>query len=201
MADITTGDGSKITKDAIHFRRASQPDSKFDWPNEFPRQRDINKWKKALRCISSEPYSFDFIDRLGSWIEEPHLQWEWFYCPSTRRVLRQSHLDWEQHEPILVRATLQTFRRAEDLTDLQVDFTDLQHTTIRWEQGRLHFEGAAPINCILPPAPQTLRDFINAWGQAWPLARRTRGISAGGAQFYSGTILLPFALFLSHFAT
>ena len=86
LADITTGDGSHLTREAIQFLIHDRPLSKWDWPNDCPGHSDITLWHRALHSISSETYSLPFLDRLGKWIAEPHLQVWWFYFPDSRQL-------------------------------------------------------------------------------------------------------------------
>jgi hypothetical protein len=48
-ADILTGDGIKVTKNAIDLQRLSRPSSTWDWPNESPLNKDISRWKSGLK--------------------------------------------------------------------------------------------------------------------------------------------------------
>jgi hypothetical protein len=48
-ADILTGDGIKVTKNAIDLQRLSHPSSTWDWPNESPSNKDISCWKSGLK--------------------------------------------------------------------------------------------------------------------------------------------------------
>ena len=83
LADITTGDSSRLTWEVIQFLVHDQPLSKWDGPNECPSCSNITLWCHALHSISSETYSLPFLDRLGKWIAEPHLQVRWFYSPDS----------------------------------------------------------------------------------------------------------------------
>ena len=105
LADITTGDGSCLTREAIQFLVHDRPLSKWDWPNECPGHSDITLWHPALHSISSETYSLPFLDRLGKWIAEPHLQVRWFYSPDSRQLFYRHDTHWDQFDPISARAT------------------------------------------------------------------------------------------------
>ena len=105
LADITTGDGSHLTWEAIQFLVHDRPLSKWDWPNECPSHSDITLWCRALCSISSEMYSLPFLDWLGKWIVEPHLQVQWFYSPDSQQLFYCHDTHWDQFDPILVRVT------------------------------------------------------------------------------------------------
>jgi hypothetical protein len=49
VADLLTGDGTKVTKNAKDLRRLSRPSSSWDWPNECPSNKDISHWKLGLQ--------------------------------------------------------------------------------------------------------------------------------------------------------
>jgi hypothetical protein len=79
LADIMTGDGSKVTKHALEVSHLSRASSKWDWPNERPCNWDIRCWHKRLCLITSENWGLPFLMHLERWIHPSHLNWQWFY--------------------------------------------------------------------------------------------------------------------------
>jgi len=51
-ADVLTGDGIKVTQNAIVLRRLSRPSSIWEWPNEHPSNKDVARF--ASRTIATK---------------------------------------------------------------------------------------------------------------------------------------------------
>ena len=64
IADVITGDGTKVTKHALDLSCLSRASSKWDWPNECPCNKDILRWRTGLKRLTSENLSFPFSLRL-----------------------------------------------------------------------------------------------------------------------------------------
>jgi hypothetical protein len=92
--DILTGDGIKVTKNAIDLRRLSRPSSIWDWPNENPSNKDISRWKLGLQRITLANFSLPFSLRLECWVEQSHLRWQWFYWRQERHLFHHTNGVW-----------------------------------------------------------------------------------------------------------
>jgi hypothetical protein len=88
IADVLSGDGTKVTQEAKSIQRLNCPPSLWDWPNERPCSQDISKWKLGLKRIISQNFSLPFDIKLGRWIQPSHLKWQWFYWQSERKLFR-----------------------------------------------------------------------------------------------------------------
>jgi hypothetical protein len=88
IADVLSGDGTKVTQEAKLIQQLNRPLSLWDWPNERPCSRDISKWKLGLKRITSQNFSLPFDIKLGRWIQPSHLKWQWLYWRSERKLFR-----------------------------------------------------------------------------------------------------------------
>ncbi len=79
IADVMTGDGSKVTKHALDVSHLLRASSKWDWPSKCPCNWDILCWCKGICLITSEKSSLPFLLHLERWIHPSHLNWQWFY--------------------------------------------------------------------------------------------------------------------------
>ena len=168
LVDITTGDSSNLTREAIQFLVHDRPLSKWDWPNEHPGHSDITLWHIALHSISSETYSLPLLDRLGKWIAEPHLQVWWFYSPDSRQLFYCHDTHWDQFDPISARAT-RSFHRMAILFAQAVEANDLQYASAHGEGKRLQFDGS--VACAIPSSltPHNMASFLSQDATNWPL--------------------------------
>ena len=78
-ANILTGDGITVMKDALALHRLSHLSSPWEWPNKHPCKMDIAHWKEGLKWITSTNLTIPFDLRLGQWTQPSHLKWQWFY--------------------------------------------------------------------------------------------------------------------------
>ena len=168
LADITTGDGSRLTWEVIQFLVHDRPLSKWDWLNECPGHSDISLWHCALHSISLETYSLPFLDWLGKWIAEPHLQVRWFYSLDSRQLFYRHDTHWDQLDPISARAT-RSFHWTAILFAQAVEENDLQYASAHWEGERLQFDGSAA--CAIPSSqtPHNMTSFLSQDATNWPL--------------------------------
>ena len=170
LADIVTGDGSKITPQALALDRALRPESRYMWPNELPSRADRNLWKRALRRITSETWTLSFFDRLGHWTTEPHLQWQWFHLPRPKTLFRCVEGVWSKCEPISSRASVRYSRAMIPVEEQDVPMANLQLATISIDnRGYRIFGGAAPSSIPPTAIPSSIRELIDTWEDGWPL--------------------------------
>jgi hypothetical protein len=169
MTDVMTGNGTKVTKQALELSRLSRASSKWDWPNECPFNKDILQWWKGLCIITSENVSLPFSLCLERWIEPSHLNWQWFYHRwdwSLYHVLNNTcHI----YQPFSPHSKV-AYRWVEILTSLLVPSHELERTTVRYERGQILFEGSASNSYSVETVHDSIYDFIAQWDDSWPLA-------------------------------
>jgi hypothetical protein len=117
IADIITGDGTKVTRHAMDLSRLSRASSKWDWPNERPCNKDILRWRNGLKHLTSENLSLPFSLRLERWIQPSHLNWQWFYQSRNRILYHTTNNVCHVFCPFSPRSTV-AFRRVEVLSSL-----------------------------------------------------------------------------------
>ncbi len=171
-ADVLTGDGIRVTQNAINLRRLSRPSSTWDWPNECPSNKDVSRWKSGLTRITSANFSLPFISKLEHWIEHPHLRWQWFYLRHERHLYHQTNGAWHHYAPFSARSTV-AFKRVGIVSSPPVPVEDLERATIQCDRGRVMFEGSAGNSYTPPPTYDTIYDFIANWEDSWPLRKVT----------------------------
>ena len=159
LADMTTGDSSRFTRDVIQVLVQERPPSKWDWPNERPGCGDMTIWRQALHFISSDSYTLPFMDRLGRWTAEPHLAYRWFYSPVHRHIFFCHNTRWDQYEPISARAT-RSFKRTAILPLQAIEATELQYASTHWEGEHLLFDGSAACAIQSLPVPHNMAEYI-----------------------------------------
>jgi hypothetical protein len=168
MADILTGDGVTVTKDARDLRRLSRPSSSWEWPNERPCSKDISQWRMGLTRITSTNWTLPFSLRLERWIQPPHLKWQWFYWRRERQLFHKTNGVWHHYVPFSERSSV-AFKRVGVITSPPVPVEELQRATTRYDRGRVMFEGAADNAYPTVPVHETIHDFIAHWGESWPI--------------------------------
>lgn len=168
LADVVTGDGSAITREARLADRI-RPTSSYVWPNEWPCSADIYKWREALRAVSASDYKLPFIFRLGPWTTLPHRTWTWFYDPISRSLFHRLDDSWERYSPISSRAT-RTFELFGEVDESTIPLPALLRASVHTDRtGRLAFDGSAPNDYKFDPLPSNLRALIDSWPDGWPL--------------------------------
>ena len=169
IADVLSGDGTKVTQEAKSIQRLNRPPSLWDWPNERPCSRDISKWKLGLKRITSQNFSLPFDIKLGRWIQPSHLKWQWFYWRSERKLFRRVNNLWHQWELFSPRSTV-AFKRVAIIPTLPVPLEQLERATTREVGERMMLEGAAGNEYPVDPTYANIHEFIEDWEDSWPIA-------------------------------
>jgi hypothetical protein len=169
MADMMTGNGTKVTKHALELSRLSQASSKWDWLNECPCNKDILWWQKGLHIISSENLSLPFSLHLERWIESSHLNWQWFYHQQDQSLYHILNNTCHIYQPFSP-CSMVAYQQVEILTLLRVPAHKVECTTERYERGQILFEGSASNSYSVEPVHDSIYDFIAQWDNSWPLA-------------------------------
>ena len=177
LADIATGDGSRIRK---VFTQVQQPRdvqaSKYEWPVERPSRADKDLWKAALTAISSP--SLHLPSCLGQWTTTPHRKHLWFHDASTGSLYRMADNAWHQYD------TAHSFQ-------LRGNNVHTRSAIIRHQPENLYpatVESPQPDQAIFtgcaPPAPpsdddvSSIEDLFTKWGQTW-VWRHLDGVEDG----------------------
>jgi hypothetical protein len=79
LADVIPGNGLRVTHDAMSLNLEECPDSKWNWLNKGPCNKDLTRWKEGLQCTTAKGYQLPFVLCLEHWIKLPHLVWQWYY--------------------------------------------------------------------------------------------------------------------------
>ncbi len=169
MADVMTGDGTKVTKHALEPTCLSWASSKWDWPNECTCNKDILQWWKGLSIITSENLGLPFSLHLERWIEPSHLNWQWFYCQWDWSLYHTLNNACNIYQPFSPCSTV-AYPWVEILTWLLVPSHKLEHTTIRYERRWILFEGSASNSYLGETVHNSIYDFIAQLDDSWPLA-------------------------------
>ena len=86
LADVRDVSGTTVldrfTKDASQPQRCQ---SKMTWPREAPSREDFKLWREAMLEMEGMP---EARQRLGKWIQEPHLEQEWYFSPTDDTLWR-----------------------------------------------------------------------------------------------------------------
>ena len=91
LADIATGDGSKIRL-CYKLGLRSDTTSSWDWHEERPSSHDFSRWKWAMTLLVDETQSL--YPHLGKWVALPHHHWLWYYCMSTGGLYKKANDSW-----------------------------------------------------------------------------------------------------------
>jgi hypothetical protein len=95
ISDIATASGTHLSPHILKGRRDPDRHSTLHWPNTR-RPKIWAPWKLFLQHISS---GTKLEQRLGSWIKQPHQQWQWFYNPTSDIIYHRKGIDeWYQYE-------------------------------------------------------------------------------------------------------
>jgi hypothetical protein len=135
LADIMTGDGSKVTKHALEVSRLSWASSKWNWPNECPSNRDIHCWCKGLHLITSENWGLPFSMCLERWIHPSHLNWQWFYQHQDHSLYHLVNNVCHVFRPFSPCSSV-VYKWVEILSSLPVQFQECEWATVRYDWGR-----------------------------------------------------------------
>jgi hypothetical protein len=127
-ADILTGDGIKVTKNAINLQRLSWPSSIWDWPNENPSNKDISCWKSGLQQITYANFSLPFSLRLERWIEQSQLS----YWRHEHHLFHHTNGVWHHYVPFSARSTM-AFKRVGIIASPPIPIDNLERATIRYD--------------------------------------------------------------------
>jgi hypothetical protein len=131
-ADILTGNGIKVTKNAIDLQRLSRPSSTWDWPNESPSNKDISCWKSGLKRVTSANFSLPFSLRLECWINPSHLRWQWFYWRCEHHLYHHTNGVWHLYVPFSACSSV-AFKRVGIVASPPIPIDDLERATIWYD--------------------------------------------------------------------
>ena len=90
LSDITTGDGTIITPDALKCNFDEERPHYYKWPvQQQPHQRVRRLWKRALKlAFPRRQGSLELQHTLGSWTNN-YNDWKWFFHPRTQLLFHQ----------------------------------------------------------------------------------------------------------------
>ena len=172
MADLTTGDGSRIQNDRLACIRSTST-SKWIWPVEHPSTSDKTVWRNGLQLMTSNNGALPAFQRLGKWTTRPHMEPEYFLQPSTRRLFRWFAGNWWIYEP----GGDGPLRCGSNLAHVGVSATlpddpDLEPATAFVDyRGAARFTGSASLHAAETdrPVAVTMRAHIDLQANYWPL--------------------------------
>jgi hypothetical protein len=99
LADICTGDGTRVQSNCFACIPRHDLTSRWIWPTEQPSNRDQDIWQQGLQYLTGNNLSLNSAESLGSWIATPHKDTEWYLHCSTRRLYRRHLGDWWFYSP------------------------------------------------------------------------------------------------------
>ena len=171
LADICTGDGTRIRKQALEVIPDTTQPSNFIWPTEHPCARDKTEWRTCLAHILEPNGRLRTRDQLGPWTSPPQKQlWRWRYHESTRSLYRYNFGSWWRYSPRHRRPVRPG--SSFDFSAVSPNLPpDCQYATATVDSfGNALFEGAAPLLDATTALPLTVRAAIDALGEpGWPL--------------------------------
>ena len=147
LADITTGDGARITGNALQRIRDPDRKSNLTWPaQKRPSGKYWKIWRKMLRQVFTNNTYWSLGRPLGSWTDISHQTYKWFctddyetlyfkHSPNSFRVY--TRLD----GPRLRRPTKYQFSTWTNKISQYFEKTTIRRT----QNGRIRAEGSAPI--------------------------------------------------------
>jgi hypothetical protein len=150
----------------------SRPSSSWDWRNERPSNKDVSRWKLGLQWITSENFSLPFSLRLECWIEHPHLRWQWFYWWREHHLFHHTNGVWHHYVPFSARSAV-AFKLVGIVASPPVPIDKLEGATIKYDRGRVMFEGSAGDAYSPSPTHDMIYDFITDWEDSWPTTKLT----------------------------
>jgi hypothetical protein len=109
LADITTGDGKRLTDEALAGEPSGTTWHHYNWPRN-PAELSRSHWKlweKALHqaFTSGNTSSTSLQEPLGSWLVDPSDSWQWFYDPTSNALYHKTDDDWQAYTPTSSRST------------------------------------------------------------------------------------------------
>jgi ribonuclease HI len=109
LADITTGDGKRLTDEALAGEPSGTTWHHYNWPRN-PAELSRSHWKlweKALHqaFTSGNTSSTSLQEPLGSWLVDPSDSWQWFYDPISNALYHKTDDDWQAYTPTSSRST------------------------------------------------------------------------------------------------
>jgi hypothetical protein len=109
LADITTGDGKRLTDEALAGEPSGTTWHHYNWPRNPPKlsRSHWKLWEKALHqaFTSGNTSSTSLQDPLGSWLVDPSDSWQWFYDPISNALYHKTDDDWQAYTPTSSRST------------------------------------------------------------------------------------------------
>ena len=103
LADITTGDGIFITKEAWSGERSRSTcrHNSFEWPEwGTPSKLEKTAWKEALQFVFCSRRERCLDQPLGAWTIGPGEKWQWYTHNHNNLLYRRREENWEIHQPI-----------------------------------------------------------------------------------------------------
>ena len=97
MSDIATGNGLRLTREAVDGIPQREFSPRYEWPNQGPLLAQFwQLWKTTLfQCFGDEGI-FRSQFRLKKWLQPPSVQWPWIY--SHGKLYHQSGDSWRVFE-------------------------------------------------------------------------------------------------------
>ena len=146
LADITTGDGTRITGNALQGMRDDDRKSTLTWPAQRrPADKYWKIWRRMLRQVFTNNTYWSLNRPLGSWTTKSHQEHKWF-CNENSEILYykqniNSYRVYKREEgPRLRSSNKYYFHTWTDNIP-----TYFEKTTIRRTQnGRIRAEGSTP---------------------------------------------------------
>ena len=95
VSDITNGDGSRVSDNALAGNYDSQRPHYYQWPyQQKPPTADWTIWRRILRqCLHDEKLSLNH--RIGHWTDQSECNWLWFFSPIEERLFQRSATGWK----------------------------------------------------------------------------------------------------------
>ena len=99
IADITTGDGTRITTSAWAMHPQNCRD--LGWPLwGKPGIQDIMTWRRIIRKVFSPTQHLRLDTPLGPWTKPEDGKWEWFESTNAEKLYQRHHNEWFEYKKI-----------------------------------------------------------------------------------------------------
>ena len=168
LSDITSAAGNTILPTISQGKRPQHRRSSLTWPRqESPPPQDWHLWRVALNHVSRNN---KLQHPLGSWLNRPHQQWEWYIDPTTQMAYRkQTDQTWTAHtpgpSPMPTTRTTRTTRawyHKQDYKRINIETPTLHPATI---YVNMTYPDYFQVDYSTTPIPDTTPPHAHIWDQ------------------------------------
>ena len=163
LADITTGDGSKVRENILQVQRLDNERSKYKWSIQKPSAKDKRTWTDAIRYITK---NLQISPQLGVWLNDSHKHNSWWYSVQNKCIYKQVDSGY-----LVFSSTLSQYHRKGwtfYLSGWQEEVTgDLLRTTVRiLNEKAVIYEGSCEKVERKKPPEDTIKEFLMKYDES-----------------------------------